>query len=96
MMMRERERESDQLTEASPLLLHLTCLLSSEAVRLILCCSLRSGHTVVCSRMKKQNVRTLSLIVVTITYLLIGGAIFDSIESNEEIRQREALTSKIL
>ena len=44
--------------------------------------------------MKKQNVRTLSLIVVTITYLLIGGAIFDSIESVEEIRQREALTSK--
>ena len=44
--------------------------------------------------MKKQNVRTLSLIVVTITYLLIGGAIFDSIESQEEIRQREALTSK--
>ena len=43
--------------------------------------------------MKKQNVRTLSLIVVTITYLLIGGAIFDSIESIEEIRQREALTS---
>jgi len=42
--------------------------------------------------MKKQNVRTLSLIVVTITYLLIGGAIFDSIESKEEIRQREALT----
>ena len=44
--------------------------------------------------MKKQNVRTLSLIVVTITYLLIGGAIFDSIESREEIRQREALTSE--
>ena len=37
--------------------------------------------------MKKQNVRTLSLIVVTITYLLIGGAIFDSIESREEMRQ---------
>ena len=44
--------------------------------------------------MKKQNVRTLSLIVVTITYLLIGGAIFDSIESREEQRQREALTSE--
>ena len=44
--------------------------------------------------MKKQNVRTLSLIVVTITYLLIGGAIFDSIESREEMRQREALTSE--
>lgn len=43
--------------------------------------------------MKKQNVRTLSLIVATITYLLIGAAIFDAIESEEEQRQREALTS---
>lgn len=41
--------------------------------------------------MKKQNVRTLSLIVGTFTYLLIGAAIFDSIESEEEQRQMEAL-----
>eukprot|EP00090_Calanus_glacialis_P004965 TRINITY_DN13777_c0_g1_i1.p1 TRINITY_DN13777_c0_g1~~TRINITY_DN13777_c0_g1_i1.p1 ORF type:complete len:451 (-),score=79.27 TRINITY_DN13777_c0_g1_i1:48-1400(-) len=41
--------------------------------------------------MKKQNVRTLSLIVATITYLLIGAAIFDAIESEEEKRQKEAL-----
>ena len=44
--------------------------------------------------MKKQNVRTLSLIVGTITYLLIGAAIFDAIESQEEQRQNEALISK--
>jgi len=41
--------------------------------------------------MKKQNVRTLSLIVGTFTYLLIGAAIFDAIESEEERRHKEAL-----
>lgn len=41
--------------------------------------------------MKKQNVRTLGLIVGTFTYLLIGAAIFDSIESEEERRHKEAL-----
>ena len=44
--------------------------------------------------MKKQNVRTLSLIVATFTYLLIGAAVFDVIESEEEQRQHEALDSK--
>ena len=44
--------------------------------------------------MKKQNVRTLSLIVGTFTYLLIGAAIFDAIESEEERRHKEALESK--
>lgn len=34
-------------------------------------------ETDVIRNMKKQNVRTLSLIVATITYLLIGAAIFD-------------------
>ena len=43
--------------------------------------------------MKNQNVRILSLIVATITYLLIGAAIFDAIESEEEKRQKEALIS---
>ena len=46
--------------------------------------------------MKKQNVRTLSLIVGTFTYLLIGAAIFDAIESEEERRHKEALESKSL
>ena len=44
--------------------------------------------------MKKQNVRTLALIIGTFTYLLIGAAIFDSIESEEEKRQKQALQSK--
>eukprot|EP00095_Tigriopus_kingsejongensis_P000486 maker-scaffold233_size243130-snap-gene-0.12 protein:Tk00486 transcript:maker-scaffold233_size243130-snap-gene-0.12-mRNA-1 annotation:"two pore potassium channel protein sup-9" len=43
--------------------------------------------------MKKQNVRTLSLIVCTLTYLLIGASIFDALESEEEQRQKEALES---
>ena len=30
--------------------------------------------------MKRRNVRTLSLIIVTFTYLLIGAAIFDTLE----------------
>ncbi len=34
--------------------------------------------------MKKQNVRTLSFIICTFTYLLIGAAIFDALESQKE------------
>jgi len=34
--------------------------------------------------MKKQNVRTLTLIVSTFSYLLVGAAIFDALESNSE------------
>lgn len=41
--------------------------------------------------MKRQNLRTVSLIVVTLTYLLIGAAIFGYLESEHEVRQREAL-----
>ena len=41
--------------------------------------------------MKKQNVRTLALVICTITYLLIGASIFDYVESDEEKRQKEAL-----
>jgi len=36
--------------------------------------------------MKRQNVRTLSLIVGTFTYLLVGAAIFDSLESENEVQ----------
>ena len=46
--------------------------------------------------MKKQNVRTLSLIVATITYLLIGAAIFDSIESEEEQRLKSLIDSLVV
>lgn len=41
--------------------------------------------------MKKQNVRTLSLIVCTFTYLLVGAAIFDALESEFEETEREEL-----
>lgn len=41
--------------------------------------------------MKKQNVRTLSFIVSTFTYLLIGAAIFDALESQTEETIRQDL-----
>lgn len=44
--------------------------------------------------MKRQNVRTLSLVVCTFTYLLIGAAVFDALESKEESRRDELLKSK--
>lgn len=43
--------------------------------------------------MKRQNIRTLSLIVFTFTYLLVGAAIFDALESETEDRQKISLTS---
>ncbi|XP_040564664.1 two pore potassium channel protein sup-9 [Lepeophtheirus salmonis] len=42
--------------------------------------------------MKRRNVRTLSLIVVTFTYLLIGAAVFDALEGPNNDRTYEALT----
>ncbi|VDP16252.1 unnamed protein product [Onchocerca flexuosa] len=44
--------------------------------------------------MKRQNIRTLSLIVCTLTYLVIGAAVFDALESDNEMQQRE-LISKV-
>lgn len=41
--------------------------------------------------MKKQNVRTISLIVCTFTYLLVGAAVFDSLESETEKKRWEVL-----
>lgn len=41
--------------------------------------------------MKRQNVRTLSLVVCTFTYLLIGAAVFDSLESETETKRGEFL-----
>ncbi|KAF0296150.1 Two pore potassium channel protein sup-9 [Amphibalanus amphitrite] len=43
--------------------------------------------------MKKQNIRTLSLIVCTFTYLLVGAAVFDSLESQHEIKTLHLLTN---
>lgn len=44
--------------------------------------------------MKRQNVRTLSLVVCTFTYLLIGAAVFDALESDTERKRCEFLTGK--
>lgn len=41
--------------------------------------------------MKKQNVRTFSLIVCTFAYLLVGAAIFEALESEFEIDERSRL-----
>ncbi|XP_045502632.1 two pore potassium channel protein sup-9 [Colias croceus] len=42
--------------------------------------------------MKRQNVRTLSLVVCTFTYLLIGAAVFDALESKTESKRWEVLS----
>uniref|UniRef100_A0A8D8SQ97 Potassium channel subfamily K member 9 n=1 Tax=Cacopsylla melanoneura TaxID=428564 RepID=A0A8D8SQ97_9HEMI len=42
--------------------------------------------------MKKQNIRTLSLIVCTFTYLLIGASVFDALESETENRRWTTLS----
>ncbi|NXD67885.1 KCNK3 protein, partial [Eolophus roseicapillus] len=44
--------------------------------------------------MKRQNVRTLALIVCTFTYLLVGAAVFDALESEEETAERRRLEAK--
>ncbi|NXC48969.1 KCNK3 protein, partial [Penelope pileata] len=41
--------------------------------------------------MKRQNVRTLALIMCTFTYLLVGAAVFDALESEEETAERRRL-----
>ena len=46
--------------------------------------------------MKKQNVRTLSLIVCTFTFLLVGAAVFDALESEPEMTNRQRLKTEEL
>ncbi|XP_076456706.1 two pore potassium channel protein sup-9-like [Babylonia areolata] len=43
--------------------------------------------------MDKQNVRTLSLIVCCFTYLLVGAAVFDALESEFEVENNRTLTA---
>ncbi|XP_038127292.1 potassium channel subfamily K member 15-like [Cyprinodon tularosa] len=45
-------------------------------------------------RMKKQNVRTLSLILCMFSYLLVGAAVFDALESETENSRRRILEQK--
>lgn len=60
---------------------------------LMAACWIPLGHR--CSPgMKKQNVRTLSLIVCTFTYLLVGAAVFDALESETEKKRWEVLDGK--
>ncbi|KAM9779285.1 potassium channel subfamily K member 3a [Syngnathus typhle] len=42
--------------------------------------------------MKRQNVRTLALIICTLTYLLVGAAIFGVLESQTETSQRREVS----
>ncbi|KAJ8409032.1 hypothetical protein AAFF_G00240530 [Aldrovandia affinis] len=44
--------------------------------------------------MKKQNVRTLSLILCMFSYLLVGAAVFDALESESEISRKRILEQK--
>jgi len=43
--------------------------------------------------MKRRNVRTLSLIVVTFTYLLVGAAVFDALEGKHNEDAQQALNN---
>ncbi|KAM9302889.1 potassium channel subfamily K member 9 [Morus bassanus] len=68
------------------------------------CCGLsdpraaRGGHgpltRPLLAAMKRQNVRTLSLIICTFTYLLVGAAVFDALESDNEMREEEKLKAE--
>ncbi|XP_051948366.1 potassium channel subfamily K member 9-like [Xyrauchen texanus] len=65
------------------------------------CCAFpgdQRGHEPLSRRflvaMKRQNVRTLSLIVCTFTYLLVGAAVFDALESDFEMREKEQLEAE--
>ncbi|KAB7497660.1 Potassium channel subfamily K member 3, partial [Armadillidium nasatum] len=46
--------------------------------------------------MRRQNVRTLSLVVCTFTYLLIGAAVFDALESENEANRWKVIKRTIL
>jgi len=41
--------------------------------------------------MKRQNIRTLALIICTFTYLLVGAAVFDALESEHEVAESRQL-----
>ncbi|KAM4613818.1 potassium channel subfamily K member 15-like [Polymixia lowei] len=45
--------------------------------------------------MKTQNVRTLSLILSMVSYLLIGAAVFDALESESESSRKKSLEQKL-
>uniref|UniRef100_A0A803YK38 Uncharacterized protein n=1 Tax=Meleagris gallopavo TaxID=9103 RepID=A0A803YK38_MELGA len=55
-------------------------------------CGSPGGSYLTCSDL--QNVRTLSLIICTFTYLLVGAAVFDALESDNEMREEEKLKAE--
>ena len=44
--------------------------------------------------MKKQNARTLALIISILTYLLVGAAVFDTLESKQEKTQKKKIDDR--
>lgn len=82
----------------------LACLRRPSRNRLHRRCgafALKSSFTCDCAdppmpppRMKKQNVRTLSLILCMFSYLLVGAAVFDALESESESSRRRVLEQK--
>ncbi|XP_033939987.1 potassium channel subfamily K member 15-like [Pseudochaenichthys georgianus] len=45
--------------------------------------------------MKPQNIRTLSLILSIVFYLLLGAAVFDALESESEVLRKKALEQRL-
>ena len=45
--------------------------------------------------MKQKNIRTVSFVIITLTYLIIGAALFDYFESHTEFTQNQRLTRNI-
>uniref|UniRef100_A0A8C5QLC3 Potassium two pore domain channel subfamily K member 15 n=1 Tax=Leptobrachium leishanense TaxID=445787 RepID=A0A8C5QLC3_9ANUR len=54
----------------------------------------KSGISVLLHKMKKQNIRTLSLILCMFSYLLVGAAVFDALESQSENSRKRILEEK--
>ena len=44
---------------------------------------------------KRQNIRTLSLVIFTLMYLLTGAVIFDTLESDTEEKNRAILNDRL-
>ncbi|KAL0965020.1 hypothetical protein UPYG_G00275740 [Umbra pygmaea] len=54
------------------------------------------GARLLALTMKRQNIRTLALIICTFSYLLIGAAVFDELESTKENSQRDQVFKRLL
>ncbi|XP_068118816.1 potassium channel subfamily K member 9-like [Hyperolius riggenbachi] len=54
----------------------------------------KSSLSLFLHKMKKQNIRTLSLILCMFSYLLVGAAVFDALESESESSRKRILEEK--